>query len=93
MEKLVLGQTVMTRGVNQFILEKDIQPQELYKIVQRHESGDWGDVPKEDKKLNDWALKHGDGRILSSYKLGGEKVWIITEADRSYTTVLFPDEY
>lgn len=69
----------------------------------RHELGDWGDVGDEDKQVNEDALKNGE-RLLSSYvvwqdKTGthgtpeGTRIWIITEADRSATTVLFPDEY
>lgn len=61
-------------------------------LLARHLSGDWGDLDPEDAKANEDALKH-DLRILSSYKVGDEKLWIITEADRSATTVLTPDEY
>lgn len=59
----------------------------------RHAAGDWGDVCHEDKKANDEALIKG-GRILSAYTTTkGVKFWIITEADRSVTTVLLPDDY
>jgi hypothetical protein len=60
----------------------------------RHHSGDWGDVSKRDKKENELSLKKGF-RIVSVYKLPntGEKIWIITEADRSSTTILLPSEY
>lgn len=92
MRKLELGQTVMTHGIANFIEENNLF-EELGKIVVRHANGDWGDVPAEDKRSNDRAFKNGDDRILSSYKLGGEKVWVITEWDRSVTTVLFPSEY
>jgi hypothetical protein len=63
-------------------------------FLARHESGDWGNLDAEDRRANDRALMEGT-RIFSSYALGdtGERVWIITEADRSYTTVLRPDEY
>jgi len=62
-------------------------------FVHRHVSGDWGDVCTDDASANEWALKN-DGRILSSYKTKvGEKIWVITEADRSATTLLLPDEY
>lgn len=64
----------------------------LAELVRRHLSGDWGDVDKQDAAANDRALKWGD-RILSSYKIGEEKLWVITEADRSSTTVLTPGEY
>jgi len=63
-------------------------------FLARHESGVWGNLDAEDRRANDRALMEGT-RIFSSYALGdtGERVWIITEADRSYTTVLRPDEY
>ena len=63
-------------------------------LLARHESGDWGNLDAEDRRANDKALMDGT-RIFSSYTLGdtGERIWVITEADRSYTTVLRPDEY
>lgn len=64
----------------------------ILELLRRHLSGDWGDVSKEDAKANDHALTHGE-RILSSYRVKGEKLWVITEADRSSTTVLTPGEY
>jgi hypothetical protein len=65
----------------------------ILELLRRHLSGDWGDASKEDAKANDHALKWGE-RILSSYKMpSGEKLWVLTEADRSATTVLTPGEY
>lgn len=65
---------------------------ELLAALRRHMRCDWGDVSKADWKENDWALKNGE-RLLSSYKSkNGVKFWIITEADRSYTTILLPSE-
>ena len=61
-------------------------------IIRRHSKGDWGDLSEEDKKENDLSVKEGF-RILSSYRIRGKKIWVITEADRSVTTLLFPDEY
>ena len=63
-------------------------------LLARHESGDWGNLDAEDRRANDKALMDGT-RIFSSYTLGdtGERIWVITEADRNYTTVLRPDEY
>ena len=62
-------------------------------FLSRHVTGDWGTVGDEDKKLNDAAVKDGT-RILSAYQTSaGEKLWVITEADRSSTTILLPDEY
>ena len=62
-------------------------------FLTRHARGDWGDVCNEDSALNDDALENG-GRIMSVYKLfAGPTLWIITESDRSVTTLLLPDEY
>jgi hypothetical protein len=67
-------------------------PSAFTPILDRHSSGDWGDVDDADKKSNDRALIDGT-RILSAYTVNGVKVWIITEADRSVTTVLLPEDY
>jgi hypothetical protein len=58
----------------------------------RHATGDWGDLDEQDREENELSLKHG-WRIVSSYIVGEKTVWIITEADRSVTTILLPDEY
>lgn len=68
--------------------------------LERHRNGDWGDIPEEDKESNENALNDGD-RIFSGYLLpdelketaNGSKIWIITEHDRSVTTILYPHEY
>ena len=61
-------------------------------LLRRHVCGDWGMVPREDAMANDEALLTG-ARVLSSYDVGGDKIWIITEADRRVTTLLLPSEY
>lgn len=61
-------------------------------LLERHRTGDWGNLDAEDAAANDAAVKHG-GRLLSSYKVGEEVVWIITESDRSVTTLLLPEDY
>lgn len=61
----------------------------------RHENCDWGDTCYDDKRLNDEALESGD-RVFSVYYYNGnsdERIWIITESDRSVTTILFPSDY
>ncbi|MGE5474805.1 MAG: hypothetical protein ACM3UU_11350 [Ignavibacteriales bacterium] len=88
MEKFKLGQVVATPGA----LE-ELSREEISGALRRHSSGDWGDLCEEDKKENELALNEGF-RILSAYKsANGKKFWIITEADRSVTTVLLPEEY
>ena len=65
----------------------------LFSYLIRHANGDWGDVCKEDWKSNDEALKNGE-RLLSEYKLPDDRrIWIITEWNRSATTLLFPEDY
>lgn len=64
----------------------------VIQALKRHITGDWGEVCEEDKAANDEALRTGD-RILSAYISNGHRFWIITEADRSATTILLPEEY
>ena len=82
------GQIVATRGALSVLSREDIM-----KALRRHLSGDWGNLSAEDKQENDFAVNN-ELRILSSYSSKkGVKFWIITEADRSVTTVLLPEEY
>lgn len=72
---------------------ESIPPSEMLRGMRRHANCDWGDLDVEDRQANDAALKSG-GRLVSSYRTeSGTKFWIITEADRSATTVLLPEEY
>jgi len=86
-----LGQTVATPGALATLEEAEQTPSDL---LCRHVVGDWGDVCEEDAEANNIALKDGS-RIFSVYILPAtdEKVWVITEADRSSTCILLPDEY
>jgi len=61
-------------------------------LITRHVTGDWGELSIEDVDANQDALQHG-WRLLSSFNVGERKVWVITEADRSITTLLLPSEY
>ena len=82
------GTMAITRGAMSVLV-----PEDAAKGMGRHLRGDWGDVGKADWQSNDDALKHGL-RLLSSYQdRKGTKFWIITEHDRSLTTVLLPEEY
>jgi hypothetical protein len=89
-QRFALGQMVATPGVLQAMREAG---QDAVEFISRHQSGDWGDMSEEDKRENEFSLdKHL--RIFSAYHTSkGEKIWIITEADRSATTVLLPSEY
>jgi hypothetical protein len=85
-----LGQVVGTPGALQALNDAEQLPAEL---LNRHVTGDWGDLCDEDKAENELSVEQGF-RILSAYKLRtGRKVWVITEWDRSATTILLPDEY
>ena len=85
-----LGQIVSTPGALDALEEAD---QESVDFLVRHVTGDWGELPPEDVKENEFSVEH-DFRILSAYTLNtGVKIWIITEADRSATTFLLPSEY
>lgn len=84
-----LGAVVATSAVALHLSENNI---EIHSYLSRHLQGDWGDVPPEDIIENDYAAKNGL-RVLSAYIAANRRVWIITEADRSVTTFLFPEEY
>ena len=88
--KSSLGELVATPGALQALAEAGHSPMEF---VRRHQSGDWGDVNEEDRRENEYSVEHGL-RILSAYRTArGVRVWVITEADRSATTLLLPEEY
>ena len=86
--KFALGQVVITPGANVALNHEDVVTG-----LRRHHSGDFGDMCEEDKAYNEEALETG-GRIMSAYQDRNDtKFWIITEHDRSATTVLLPEEY
>ena len=83
-----LGQTVATPAALGAVSQPDIVA-----ALRRHAAGDWGDVDAHDRAANDDALTAGD-RLLSVFRSAqGTTFWVITEADRSVTTVLLPDDY
>jgi hypothetical protein len=88
-----LGRVVATPGALELLASAGESPAHL---LERHASGDWGEVPPEDARENERSLKYG-WRLMSSYLVGseadGERVWVITEADRSSTCLLLPSEY
>ena len=87
-----LGRLVMTANLRER-LEANEAMSQLLALIARHSSGDWGDMDREDQAANEAALEHG-GRLFSAYKLRDAiTVWIITEADRSITTCLLPEDY
>lgn len=82
-----MGQIIQTKTV-----ATEMHPIVVMVALKRHSLCDWGDVPPEDKLSNEEALTFG-GRLLSEFKLNSRRIWVITEANRSVTTVLFPEEY
>ena len=89
-----LGKVVETIGVHNLRSENGEFDKFVRNSFNRHCNGDWGDLCQEDKWSNDEAVKTGEDRILSKYNFDGEtSIYIITEWDRSATTILFPSEY
>ena len=85
-----LGKVLLTSATNAMFCEGSLDVSEL---INRHVSGDWSDMCDDDIESNKDAIANGF-RVFSSYKLSeSQNIWIITEADRSITTILLPDEY
>lgn len=93
MPKFKAGRLLFTRGVNDLVADNTDFSKFVLASLNRHLAGDWGDLCKEDKAENEFSLDK-NLRLFSAYENGElPKIWIITEADRSATTILFPDEY
>jgi hypothetical protein len=89
MGHLPLGKVVATPAVLRLLSETG---EDAFGYLARHATGDWGELCAFDRRQNEIALRDGY-RVLSSYPIRTERVWIITEADRSVTTILLPEEY
>lgn len=88
--RFALGSIVATPAALATLAAHDVS---LLALIARHARGDWGEIPAEDAHTNDAALRSG-GRLLSSYTIAADtRIWLITEADRSTTTLLLPEEY
>lgn len=88
-----LGRKEATPAVFEEILYNPEFQEFVDSCLCRHASCDWGDISAEDKALNDLAAKYGGERVISAYNNGKLSIRIITESDRSVTTVFFPIEY
>jgi hypothetical protein len=87
---LKLGQTVITPGALQEITNAGQTP---FEFLIPHMHGNWGELCEEDKKVNELAVEHGY-RVLSAYRTKKDvRIWVITEADRSSTCILLPEDY
>ena len=84
-----MGKVIATPAALQVCQDNGVNP---LLLLGRHIGGDWGDLDAVDVAANVHAVQH-DLRIFSSYRIGDSKVWVITEADRSSTCLLMPDEY
>ena len=91
--KFELGQIVMTRGIADAMEKSAIFTKEVNEAFTKYQNCDWGDTCEDDADMNTEAVKTGDDRILAVYYTDLGDIWIITEWDRSVTTVLFPSEY
>jgi hypothetical protein len=81
----------MTLGVDELVQQRQLNP---IPFLRRHIHGDWGDLSDNDRRQNDAALKSGKDRLFSAYEVRPDlKLWIITEWNRSATTLLLPSEY
>jgi len=85
-----LGQLVATPGALAALEKSGQSPMEF---LSRHVTGDWGEIPEEDRRENQFSLEKGF-RLMSSYRTtANDVVWVITESSRSHTTLLLPQEY
>jgi hypothetical protein len=89
MRPLPLGKVLATPGAIKLLLGAGEHP---FDYLARHATGDWGDLCEDDREENELSLEHG-WRIVSSHPVEEKTLWIITEADRSVTTILLPEEY
>jgi len=91
-KRFSLGRVVWTRGVNDLMAVDASFAKFVLKSIRRHANCDWGELSDEDKRENDFS-QDKNLRLFSGYSQNEYKIWVITEADRSSTCVLFPSEY
>lgn len=91
--KFELGQIVVTRGIHNRIADDAKFAKFITESFTRYIRCDWGELCEEDRAMNNLAVKNNDDRILAKYSFNDKDIYIITEWDRSVTTILFTDEY
>ena len=89
---LALGQVVITARIKEVTDHDMVFLREVLTIFDRYKANDWGDMSEDDNAMNDEAVESGE-RVFAAYNTTQGKVYIITEYDRSVTTVLFAEEY
>lgn len=93
MDKFNIGELVQTRAIAEEVENNEQFKNEIIDCYKRYINCDWGDTHEEDKPLNDRAVADGNDRIVAKYKTSLGDIFIITEYDRSYTTIMFASEY
>lgn len=88
-----LGATVMSRGISDKIADNEKFAKQVTYFFDLFIHGDWGDVSEDDADYNDANLQMGKGSLMGAYETCEGRIWIMTEHDRSVTTILFPNEY
>ena len=89
-----LGKTVVTKQISDAIEAAPSFLDEINSALARYVNGDWGELPEADAHSNDFAIKSSKpDRVFAAYDTSQGKIWVITEWDRSYTTILFPSDY
>lgn len=92
--KFALGQVVQTRSISEARENDKAFDKEINNCFLRYCNADWSDMKyEEDKAVNEQAIAYGDGRIFATYNTSKGQIYIITEWDRSVTTILFPEDY
>ena len=87
------GQTVMTRGIAAYVAENEQFALEVQLSMGLYLRKNWGVISEDDKEMNDLNVQSGTGSLMGAYETCKGRIWIMTEHDRSVTTVLFPSEY
>lgn len=88
-----IGRKVMTRGIANKIADNGVFDLQVTRFFESFLKKDWGDLSEEDKKMNDQNAESGTGSLMGAYETCEGRIWIMTEHDRSVTTILFPHEY
>ena len=88
-----IGKTVMTRGIADRIAENEQFSKQVTHFMGLYLAGNWGEVSDDSKEMNDTNLGSGTGSLMGVYETCEGRIWIMTEHDRSATTILFPSEY
>ena len=92
-KRFTIGKLVTTMGVNNMIVDNAAFAIFVTDSLRRHATGDWGDLPEEDKKENDYSLQKRLRLLSAYYKPPLPKIWIITDAARTITAIMFPEDY